>query len=176
MLIVGIAFAVVFLFRDMQILAVKGWRILAMRFVCYALLLLTGLALFSGSGFIDAPARWTERQFAFTAIFVQLLELAVALALKRYAMGRYSWLGFILPAPAFLVALGIISLEVQSRVFSVGAIGALNIVVIAWLFVVGGLVAVLCWLDDPWMDRKFASDFALMTSCTALIFFPFGLS
>lgn len=122
MLIVGIAFAVVFLFRDMQILGVKGGRILAMRFVCYALLLLTGLALFSG--FIDAPARWTERRFAFTAIFVQLLELAVALALKRYAMGRYSWLGFILPAPAFLVALGIISLEVQSRVFSVGTIGA----------------------------------------------------
>jgi hypothetical protein len=50
-----------------------------------------------------------------------------------------------------------------------------EIVTAAWLILVGGSIVVLNWLDNPWEDRNFAVDFALMTSCTALIFVPFGL-
>jgi hypothetical protein len=90
-------------------------------------------------------------------------------------LGRYSWIGSVLPAPAFLVALFALSFAIQGRFIAIDATAAVEIVTAMWLALVGGTVMVLNWIDYPWEDRKFANDFALMTSCTALIFVPFGL-
>jgi hypothetical protein len=176
MVIVALVFTIVFLFRDVQILAIRDRPVLP-RFAGYAMLLAAAVALMAGSG--DAGPgilhAWTKREFAFGAVLVQVLELALGVALRRFAMGRYSWIGCILPAPAFLVVLFALSFAIQDRFIAIDATVAAEIVTAVWLALVGGLVIALKWLDNPWEDRTFASDFALMTSCTALIFVPFGL-
>jgi hypothetical protein len=176
MVIVALVFTIVFLFRDVQILALRDAAVLP-RFAGYAMLLAAAVALMAGSG--DAGPgilhAWTQREFAFVAVLVQLLELAVGVALRRFALGRYSWIGCVLPAPAFLVVLFASSFAIQDRFIAVDATAAAEIVTAVWLALVGGLVMALKWFDNPWEDRKFANDFALMTSCTALIFVPFGL-
>jgi hypothetical protein len=68
-----------------------------------------------------------------------------------------------------------LSFAIQGRFFAVNATLAAEIVTGIWLVLVGGIVTVLNWTGNPWQDRQFANDFALMTSCTALIFVPFGL-
>jgi hypothetical protein len=177
MLILALVFTIVFLFRDVQILAIRERAALG-RFAGYALLLVGAVALMAGSG----EARpgilhaWTQRQFAFIAVLVQSIELAMGIALRRFALGRYSWIGCVLPAPAFLVVLFASSFAIQDRFIAIDATAAAEIVTAIWLALVGGLVVALTWLDNPWEDREFANDFALMTSCTALIFVPFGLS
>jgi hypothetical protein len=173
MLIVALSFAVIFLFRDVQILAVQDRRLLAIRLGTYAILLLTGIAIFAN--LMGSRSGWTDRRFAFGAIVVQLSELIIAFALKRYSLWRHYWIGCVLPSPAFLVALCALGFEVQIRLLDVDSVTALAVVTATWLLLVGGLVSTLCWLNNPWEDRKFASDFAMMTSCTALIFVPFGL-
>jgi hypothetical protein len=176
MLIVALVFTIVFLFRDVQILAIRDRAVLT-RFAGYSVLLAAAVALMAGSG--DARPgilhSWTQRKFAFIAVLVQLAELAVGLALRRFALGRYSWIGCVLPAPAFLVLLFALSLAIQDRFIVIDATAAVEIVTAVWLALVGGIVMLLNWIDNPWEDRKFANDFALMTSCTALIFVPFGL-
>jgi hypothetical protein len=176
MLIVAPIFMIVFLFRDVQVLAIRnraGWA----RFAGYALLLAVAVALMAGPG--DARPvilhAWTRPTFAWIAVLVQLAELAMALALRSFALGRYSWVGCVLPAPAFLVVLFALSFAIRDCFVAVDATAAVAIVTVAWLALVGGIVVVLNWLDKPWVDRKFAGDFALMTCCTALIFVPFGL-
>jgi hypothetical protein len=177
MLIVALVFTIVFLFRDVQVLAIRDRTILA-RFAGYAALLVAAVALMAGSG--DARPgilhSWTQRKFAFIAVLVQLAELALGFVLRRFAPGRYSWIGCVLPAPAFLVVLFASSFAIQDRFIAIDATAAVEIVTAIWLALVGGIVMVLNWIDNPWEDRKFATDFALMTSCTALIFVPFGLS
>jgi hypothetical protein len=106
---------------------------------------------------------------------VQLAELTLGFALRRFAMGRYSWIGCVLPAPAFLVVLFALSFAIEDRFIAIDTSAAVEIVTAIWLALVGGIVLWLSWIDNPWEDRKFANDFALMTSCTALIFVPFGL-
>jgi hypothetical protein len=177
MLIVALVFTIVFLFRDVQILAVRD-RAVFTRFAGYALLLLAAVALMAGSGNARPGIlhAWTQREFAFSAVLVQLVELGVGFGLRRFALGRYSWIGCVLPAPAFLVVLFASSFAIQDRFIAIDATAAVEIVTIVWLALVGGLVMALNWLDHPWEDRKFANDFALLTSCTALIFVPFGLS
>jgi len=176
MLIVALVFTMVFLFRDVQILAIRDRAVLT-RFFGYSLLLVAAVALMADSG--DARPRilhsWTQRKFAFIAVLVQLAELAVGFALRRFALGRYSWIGCVLPALAFLVVLFALSFAIQDRFIAIDATRAVEIVTAVWLVLVGGIVIVLNRIDNPWEDRKFASDFALMTSCTALIFVPFGL-
>ena len=100
----------------------------------------------------------------------------MGLVLRKFALGRYSWIGCVLPAPAFMVVLFALSFAIQDRFVTIDATAAAEIVTAVWLAIVGGLVLALNRLDNPWEDRKFANDFALMTSCTALIFVPFGLS
>ena len=177
MLIVALVFTVVFLFRDVQVLAVRDRSVLT-RFAGYAVLLVAAVALMAGSG--DATPgilhSWTQRKFAFAALLVQLAELAMGLVLRKFALGRYSWIGCVLPAPAFMVVLFALSFAIQDRFVTIDATAAAEIVTAVWLAIVGGLVLALNRLDNPWEDRKFANDFALMTSCTALIFVPFGLS
>jgi hypothetical protein len=176
MVIVALVFTIVFLFRDVQILAISDRAVLP-RFAGYAMLLAAAVALMAGSG--DAGPgilhAWTRREFAFVAVLVQLLELAMGVALRWFALGRYSWIGCVLPAPAFLVVLFALSFAIQDRFTPIDATVAVEIVTALWLALVGGLVIALKWIDNPWEDRKFAADFALMTSCTALIFVPFGL-
>jgi hypothetical protein len=174
MLIVAISFAVIFLFRDVQILAVQGRRPLAVRLGTYTILLLTGMAVFAS--LMSSRPGWTDRRFALGAIFVQLSELIIGFALERYSLGRHYWIGCVLPSPAFLVALYALGFEAQIRLRNADPVATLAVVTAAWLLLVGGLVSTLCWMNNPWEDRKFASDFAMMTSCTALIFVPFGLS
>src|SRR5450432_1887810 len=98
MLIVAISFAVIFLFRDVQILAVQDRKLVAVRFGTYAILLLTGMAIFAS--LTGSRPAWTDRRFALGAIAVQLSELMIGFALQRYAMGRHKWIGCILPSPA----------------------------------------------------------------------------
>jgi hypothetical protein len=176
MLIVALAFITVFLLRDVQVLAVRD-RAVLMRFAGYAALLVVAVAIMAGPG----EARpgilhsWTQRQFALIAVLVQLAELAVGFALRRFALGRYSWIGCVLPAPAFLVVIFGLSFAIGNWFIAIDATTAVEIVTALWLALVGGVVMLLNWIDNPWEDRKFAGDFALMTSCTALIFVPFGL-
>ena len=176
MLIVAVVFAIVFLFRDVQVLAIRD-RTIPARFAGYAVLLVAAVALMAGSG--DARPgilySWTQRRFALAAVMVQLAELTLGFALRRFAMGRYSWIGCVLPAPAFLVVLFALSFAIEDRFIAIDTSAAVEIVTAIWLALVGGIVLWLSWIDNPWEDRKFANDFALMTSCTALIFVPFGL-
>lgn len=178
MLVVLLVFLIVFLFRDVQVLAIRDHRALLARFAGYALLLAAAVALMMGSG--DAEPGflhvWTKRKFASIALVVQLAELGLGFALRRFALGRYSWIGCVLPAPAFLVVLFALSFAIQGHFVAIDATTAIEIATSAWLVLVGGVVVVLNWIDNPWEDRKFADDFALMTSCTALVFVPFSLS
>jgi hypothetical protein len=176
MLIVAPVFTIVFLLRDVQVLAIRD-RASSARFACYALLLVVAVALMAGAG--DARPvvlhAWTQRKFASVAVLVQLAELAMGFALRSFGLGRYSWVGCVLPAPAFLVVLFALSFRVQDWFIAVDATAAVEIATVVWLALVGGIVIVLNLLHNPREDRKFAGDFALMTSCTALIFVPFGL-
>ena len=74
-----------------------------------------------------------------------------------------------------MVVLFAFSFAIQDRFLNIDAATAAEMVTAIWLAIVGGFVMVLNRLDNPWEDRKFANDYALMTSCTALIFVPFGL-
>lgn len=178
MLIVLPCVMIVFLFRDVQVLAIRDHGALLARFAGYALLLATAVALMAGSG--DAGSRilhaWTQRKFASIAVMVQLAELALGFALRRFALGRYSWIGCVLPAPAFLVALFALSFAIQDRFVALDPTSSVEIATALWLALVGGIVLVLDWVDNPGEDRKFTIDFALMTGCTALVFVPFSLS
>jgi hypothetical protein len=119
---------------------------------------------------------WTDRRFALGAIAVQLLELLIAFVLRCPRLDRHSWIGYVLPSPAFLVALYTLSVAAQNRFHPTNTVATLEIVTVAWLLMVAALTSVLRRMKNPGEDRKFASDFAMMTSCTALIFVPFGLS
>ena len=128
MLIVALVFTIVFLFRDVQILAIRD-RAVFSRFAGYAVLLAASVALMAGSG-NACPGilhAWTQRKFAFTAVIVQLVELAVGVALRRFALGRYSWIGCVLPAPAFLVVLFASSFAIQDRFIAIDATAAVEI-------------------------------------------------
>ena len=174
MLIIAPAFAVIFLFRDAQVLAIQDWRLLRTRFGVYVALIFIWMTALVGS--TNGLSGWTNRRFALGAIAVQLMELMISLVLRRYTLDRYRWIGYILPSPALLVALYSLSVATQKRFPPVNTVTALEIVTFAWLVIVVALTSVLCWMKNPWEDRKFADDLAMMTSCTALIFVPFGLS
>jgi hypothetical protein len=170
MLIVALAFTVIFLFRDLQILAVPTRRILSVRFASYAILLLAGTAIFvTLTG--ERPA-WTGGRIALGAIAVQVSQLMIILLLKSYSAGRYRWIGCILPAPAFLMSLYFLAFVIQNALLDVEPAVTIAIATAVWLVIIGGLAAVLCWLDKPRDDREFATDFAMMTTCTAAVFVP----
>jgi hypothetical protein len=170
-LIVALAFAVIFLFRDVQVLAVPARKTFAVRLGIYAVLLLAGTAIFAS--LTAGRAAWTGRRFALGAIVVQLSQLTIGLVLQHFSAGRFGWIGSILPSPAFLMALCALAFEIPNGLLDVDAFTAVAILTLAWFVIVGGLAATLCWLDNPWEDRKFACDFAMMTTCTAVIFVPF---
>lgn len=174
MLIVVLVFAVVFICRDVQVLTATDSRALGTRFACYAALILVATAIVAVIGYVrpEIVYAWTKRRFALAAVLIQLAELGLALALRKWEGGRHRWVGCILPCPAFLVVLFALSFVIQHAVIRLNAIAAAEIVTLCWL----GLVASLALrAKGGSTDRKFADDFALMTSCTALIFVPYGL-
>ncbi len=173
MLVVAVAFALVFLFRDLQVLAMAKVRT-AVRFFGYILLITGGVATF---GWLSGgqPA-WIERRFALGAIVVQLVELMIAWFLRNYSLGRYNWFGCILPAPAFLLMLYFLGWEIQAFFPGSPVFTAVAIVTVVWVFIVIALASVLYAFGDPWEDRRFATDFAMMTGCTAVVFLPIWLS
>ena len=176
MLLVVLAFAVVFLFRDVQVLVTDDRKTLGWRFAGYAALILVAVAIASGFG-EARPAilyTWTERRFALAAILIQLAELAVALALRR------QWIGRVLPCPAFLLMLFVLSYTTHTTIVGLTLIAATELVTACWLTLVAVCAISLDRIENKrslerTMERKFVNDFALMTSCTAFIFVPYGL-
>jgi hypothetical protein len=177
MLFVLLIFAVVFLFRDIQVLAMGDRKTFWTRLGVYTALQLAAITLMSALG-EARPAisyAWTDRAFALIAILIQLAELAIAVALRYVARGRYGWIGCILPSPVFVVAVFGLSFAIQGTLIRLDPGAALQITTAAWLLVVGVFAFLLSRMSNEWEDRKFVGDFALMTSCTALMFVPFGL-
>lgn len=169
MLVVAVAFALVFLFRDLQILSLAERPPLVSRLAAYAVLLAAGVAIFGRLGV------WTHPRFARGAIVVQILELICALLLRRRTREWRGWIGFILPAPAFLMAIYALGSQLQNTLPHLSSSDSVEIVTGAWLLTVAVLAAILRRLDNPWEDRKFAGDFAMMAGCTAVVFVPFVL-
>jgi hypothetical protein len=149
-------------------------RNLAFRFITYAALLLSVMAIFIVLA--HGHPVWAGKHFALGAIAVQCLQVAVIVVLNRYFMGRFAWLACILPCPAFLMSLCALALELQNSLPVANSIDAIELVTVAWLILVGALATWLSRVDNPWDDPVFANDFAMMSSCTAVIFVQFWLA
>jgi hypothetical protein len=177
MFLVAVTFAIVFLYRDTQMLAAPRFGVIVFRMVAYAAILGAAVYLLTGApGFSSGLLyTWTERRFASSALVLQCAELALGLWLRKFALGRYCWLGCTLPSPAFLIVLVSLSFPLQNALPGIDAAAAVTLMTAGWIAVVAVLVSTLQRFGNPWEDRPFATDFALMTSCTALIFVPFGL-
>jgi hypothetical protein len=174
MLIVILVFLAVFFCRDVQVLAMQSPRHFAPRFAIYCVLQLAAMALLVQAWTLtrDDSGRTL---FAWVAIGVQLAELAAAIILSRLAAGRFSWLGWLLPPPALSAALFGVTLIVRTRLIAAEPASVALPVLGLWLCLVGGPAFLLNRIDKMSHDRKFVTDFALLTSCTALVFVPFGL-
>jgi hypothetical protein len=175
MLIVACAFAVVFLCRDVQALMTPDRRALPVRLAGYAALFLAALFVMDAVGAFHESLQyvWTKKGFAVAAILIQLTELAIALALRKWARGRYCWIGCVLPSPAFFVCLLALSLLFRTASSGSGALAKMAILTGCWLALVAFLVLLLNEKEEP-VHRSFVDDFALLTSTTALIFVPYG--
>ncbi len=173
MLIVAWAFAVVFLYRDVQVLALSERTTPGNRFAGYAALVLASVAVTASLG--ESWKSSTQKQFALAAVLVQLVELGIALALRKWQAGRHRWVGCILPCPAFLAGLLVLSFAIRRVFVGLGAIAANEIVAGFWLVLVALLVFPVNRAKEELVDGAFVDDFALLTGCTALIFVPFGL-
>jgi hypothetical protein len=166
MLILLLVFFGVFFCRDVQILAMQG-PAFGSRFAIYALFQTAGMAM---------AAAWPMPRFAWAGVLIQLAELAVAVALARWASGRFSWIGWMLPSPAFLLTLYGFSLAVQRVLLHLELYRSLAMVTVVWLVLAGGAGLWLSSAESTPEDRRFVSDLAMMTSCTALVFIPLGLA
>ncbi len=176
MLIVALTFAVVFVCRDVQVLTNTDGKALGTRFALYAALILAATAAVAGLDYLRPEIAYgsTKRRFALAAVLIQLAEVGLALALRRWEGGRHRWIGCILPCPAFLAVLFALSFAIRDAVARLSTIAAAEIVMVCWLGIVGAL-ALLLFTKEESADRQFVDDFALMTSCTALIFVPYGI-
>ena len=173
MIIIVITFALVFLYRDIHVLVAADRKALIARFAAYATLLLVAMAImswFDGSQYI-----WTRKRFALAAVSIQLAEVGLALVLRKWKGGRYCWIGSILPFPALPVGLFALSFSIRHMFTELGATLATQIVTGSWLILVAALAALLsAKQEEEPAYRKFVNDFALLTSCTSLIFVPYG--
>lgn len=183
MLIVVLTFAVVFICRDVQVLMTRDRKALAARFALYAALILAAVAIVAWLGYARPAivSAWNRRGFALAAVLIQLAELGLALTLRKWENGKHRWIGCVLPCPAFLVVIIALSSEIRYAVVRLDAVAAAEIVTLCWLGLVGTITLLFSETDDRRCskegseDRQFVDDFALMTSCTALIFVPYGL-
>jgi hypothetical protein len=173
MVIVVIAFALVFLYRDVHVLVAADRRALVVRFAAYAALLLLAMAIIGWFG--SSQYGWTRKRFAVAAVLIQLAEVGLALALRQQKGGRYCWIGSILPFPALPVGLFALSFSIRHMFTELGANLATQIVTGSWLLLVAALAALLSAKESEESTyRRFVDDFALLTSCTAFIFVPYG--
>ncbi len=174
MIIVVIAFALVFLFRDVHVLVAADRRTLMARFAAYAALLLASMAVIGWFG--GSQYGWTRKRFAVAAVLIQLAEVGLALALRKQKGGRYCWIGSILPFPALPVGLFALSFSIRHIFTELGPTLATQIVTGCWLLLVAALAALLSAKqeEESTTYRSFVDDFALLTSCTAFIFVPYG--
>jgi hypothetical protein len=171
MVIVVIAFAVIFLYRDVHVLVAADRRALIARFAAYAALLVAAMAIIGWFG--GSQYGWTRRRFALAAVLIQLAEVGLALALRKRKGGRYCWIGSILPFPALPVGLFALSFSIRHMFTELGATLAAQIVTGSWLLLVAALAALLsAKQEEESIYRRFVDDFALLTSCTAFIFVP----
>jgi hypothetical protein len=174
MLIVLLVFLAVFFCRDVLVLAIQSPQHFAPRFAIYCVLQLGAMALLVQAWTLTRYDSGTTR-FAWAAIGIQLAELAAAIILTRLGAGRFSWLGWLLPPPALSVALFGATLLIRARLVAAEPASIALPVVGLWLCLVGGPAFLLNRIDKMSGDSKFVTDFALLTSCTALVFVPFGL-
>jgi hypothetical protein len=174
MLIVLLVFLTVFFCRDVQLLAMQSPRDFAPRLAIYCVLQLGAMTLLVQAWTLARYDTGTTR-FAWIAIGVQLAELAAAITLTRIAAGRFSWLGWLLPPPALSVALFGMALVIRNRLIAVEPASVALPVLGLWLCLIGVPALLLNRMEKKSDDTKFVTDFALLTSCTALVFVPFGL-
>jgi hypothetical protein len=166
-------FALIFLMRDSQVLALRDGAGITARYAVYSVLQVGGITLLvvfgeTGSG---VSRFWTDRRFALTAVLIQLAELGIAFALRTFKRGRFSWIGWMLPSPAFLIALLGLSFVLQQALV-LSPLVAVQTAMVFWLSLV---YAGSIWLNhfgSTWDDSTFIGDFALMTGWMALIFVP----
>jgi hypothetical protein len=164
MLVALLVFLAVFFCRDVQTLAMDEPRF-GVRLAVYAVLQITGIALFG----LAPRAAWT----AGAAILIQLAEVAAALALARFA-GRLAWIGWVLPSPVFLASLvGTGRMIGESTGVEPATMTALA--TLGWLCATGVVAALVSRMQCSLDDRKFARDFALLSSFAALVFARFGM-
>jgi hypothetical protein len=176
MLFVLLIFALVYVFRDGQVLAVKNRLRFSSRFAVYAAIQLAAVAIMilSTEPRPGIANTWTRRPFAVAALLIQAGELGIALLLRKLAGGEFAWIGCTLPSPVLLVALFSARFAMQNVWIVLDPSAALGIVTGVWLVAVSVCAFIFGQVERDADDPKFAGDFALMTSCTALVFVPFG--
>jgi hypothetical protein len=164
MLVALLVFLAVFFCRDVQALAMDESRF-GLRFALYAVMQVAGIGLFG----LAPHAGW----FAWAAILIQLAEVGAALALSRFAR-RFAWIGWVLPSPVFLASLaGCGRMIGEGTGLTPATMTAL--LTAGWLCVTGGVAGLASRMQCSSDDRKFAADFALLSSFAALVFVPFGV-
>ncbi|HEY3827167.1 MAG TPA: hypothetical protein VGL82_21580 [Bryobacteraceae bacterium] len=166
-------FALIFLMRDSQVLALRDGAGIAARLAVYCILQVGAITLLVAFGETGSGVSrfWTDRRFALTAVFIQLTELGIAFALRTFKRGRFSWIGWMLPSPAFLIALLSLSFVLQEELL-LSPLVAVQTATLSWLSLVCAGSISLNHLGSTWDDSVFAGDFALMTGCMAFIFVP----
>jgi hypothetical protein len=166
-------FALVFLLRDAQILALRDRVNVTSRLVVYGALQIVAIMLVawlteSGSNPVQA---WTNRRFALVCVLIQVAELGIAWTLRNIRAGRFSWIGWMLPSPVLLAALLGLSFALQKGLL-LSPVAAMQTVALLWLSLVYAASVLLIRVGEASEDAVFAGDFALLTGCTALIFVP----
>ena len=73
----------------------------------------------------------------------------------------------------FLIALFGLS-SITRRSLFLSPVVAIQTVTLVWLLLVYASACFLIRVDERWEETAFAGDFALLTSCTALVFVPAG--
>lgn len=167
MVFVLAVYALVFLMRDVQVLALDDGLKMPARFVIYCGLQFAGAALMIAcAGTSAAVSRaWTDRYFALTCVAIQIAEVLVAWSLRRLLSGRLRWIGWTLPSPVLLVALFALSSALHMSP---------QAAILLWLALVYAASRLLGRAGEAWEDADFTADFAMLTGCTALLFVPAG--
>jgi hypothetical protein len=169
MLVALLVFLAVFFCRDVQLLALDAaafrWRFTL--YVCLLAPTIPLLASTAGNLLVTRP----PASLAWLAVVIQISEMIAAIALEKWSAGRYRWVGWLLPSPAFLAALLGAGLTLQ-RVTGITTAAAVLMAAMFWTTLVGSLAFLLSRIQHSAEDRRFVTDLALFTGCTVLVFVP----
>lgn len=169
MLVALLVFLAVFFCRDVQLLALDA-AAFRWRFTLYASLLAPATALLAAAAGNFLAAR-PPAALAWLAVAIQISEMIATIALEKWSAGRYRWVGWLLPSPAFLAALLGAGLTLQ-HVMDITPAAAVLIAAVLWMSLVGSLAFLLSRIQHTPEDHRFATDLALFTGCTVLVFVP----